>query len=259
MKWLRKDRTKIENLAKRFNAKISRLSVLKPYLAEFLPDVINVKEYANSIKAQNSRSFYNRELRRLQRFLKPDAERLVQTPNITTIAYEKDTARYNLQYRNRIRMERLKKIADEPAFIAGEKQPISRGRIGKMEELQNATASLDIFTFKNNAEWEAFGKNLMNQISPDYVQYHAERYKDNYKMALEAQFGVITDDVINEKLSALYERIDSLSWHEIDYIYTHDIGADIKNVYIDTVNTTYDQIEELAMSKLDELMKVWGA
>lgn len=108
MRWRPQDEKKLLTYVRKFNAAITRLEKLNPDAAGILPERMNAKELRNTI---GDRTSFNRKLKSIDRFFKPGARKVVQTPDgALALKWEVQEARYNEQSAAARRFYKEKKL-----------------------------------------------------------------------------------------------------------------------------------------------------
>ena len=84
IRWRSIDQKAVTNIARRFNAKITRVMKAHSDWAENLPERINVKELSEKLRSGTRREF-NREMAKLERFLRKVAEMSIKNPGFNVL------------------------------------------------------------------------------------------------------------------------------------------------------------------------------
>ena len=89
IRWRSIDQKAVTNIARRFNAKITRVMKAHPDWRENLPERIHVKELSEKLRSGTRREF-NREMAKLERFLRKGAEMPYTTKSgVATTVWQK--------------------------------------------------------------------------------------------------------------------------------------------------------------------------
>lgn len=181
--WRKKDRQKVSNTVRQFNAKLTRTLKKHPELAPYLPDRLTVKGVTENIA---TRSDFNREINSLQRFLQSGAELPVNTQSGMQITrWEKREVGYKIGVINRRRTAERKK-ANVSTY---------KGTMGAIQEQNLNPKKYNVDKIKPS-DWESFVKNVEKQVRSTYNDEKRERYKKNYIKGLENVFEGEADEII---------------------------------------------------------------
>lgn len=232
IKWRKSDTKKLANLARQFNAKITRVSKKYPDFAQYLPKRISTKEIKSRVA---TRQDFNRLYKEYSRFLKKGAEELVTTPTgITVTKWDIQEAKYKVQAVNRSRARKRKEL-----------KGIVTTESGTMGSIQNANLMPKQFNLSDINDWDAYVGNLDKQLHSQYYVKKEAKYRENFIQALYNVFNSEADDIINlvnqipdSELSKLYFSNPVL---QIDFIYDpleqemiHDLIVENLQEYLDT-------------------------
>lgn len=198
MRWSKKDRKKLSNLARKFNSKLTRLNNQKPGGEEYLPERINVKELTEQIY---SRQDFKRIINKHERFMKKGAEEIIlSSKGIKTTKWEKHEVALAVAQINRNRTKERKK-ANVNTY---------KGTMGSIESNNLRPKK---FNFENikKSDWEKYMQNVEKQIISNYSEEKKERYKQNYLTCIESNLGD------SDQAEGLYKFINSL---DADFMYS---------------------------------------
>lgn len=178
IKWRRVDEVKVRNIVRRFNIKIATVSRLHPNLAPYQPDRVNANAMIENLQ-KVSRQEFNRQIARLERYLRKGAEKAYMTRAgvITTEWQRREVANTlrSINARNRAIIKRY------DLTVGG-----GRSEIARYENLRARP---------NNFEWiqpEVFKKyveNLERQASGVDLERKNLIYKENFMKAIENELG----------------------------------------------------------------------
>lgn len=177
IKWRKIDQVNLRRAVKNYNAKRARLIKKNPVIEEFLPP----KASTVTIKKElTTRRDFDNKIKSLQRFSRPNAEKIVVNPQGVAITqYEKTEATIKLRAINRYRFEARKR-----ADVSTEK--------GTMGTIRANNLAPKKFNFKGMSEkdWGKFVESVDKQSTLRYRIETDERYKENYITALWNVFGM---------------------------------------------------------------------
>lgn len=210
IKWRKKDKQKIANIARVFNSKITRTLKAHPEWAEFMPERINTSKLRESIK---TRQDFNRELKSLQRFMKKGAEAPVMNQaGLKTTRWEKKEIGLKVAQINRARTLQ-RKMADVSTY---------KGTMGTIENnsLLPKTYNFDKIQPR---EWDMYKLTVEKQTQANYYDDKMERYKKNYLKAVENIFGTGGQDILDILKEIPAERLMRMYYDDpvlqIDFVY----------------------------------------
>ena len=199
IKWSTDDSKAISNAVRQFNAKRTRLIKRTPFLEQYLPDKLNVSDVRGRIE---TRADFKRELKSIQRFMKPNAAKLVQSKKgLIVTLYEKLEISYKIR---RINARRKKEREEMPIDT-------EHGTMGAVRKnnLQPKNFDFDEMDLDN---WDSFVESVERQSMPNYASGKQSLYKENFIKGLESIFG---DQA--EELKKLVAKIDPKQLYEIYY------------------------------------------
>ena len=223
IRWTRNDARKVANLARQFNAKITRIIKKNPSIASALPERVN-SQAIQQMYSQLTRADFNRWVNSTMRFLKRGAEEILSTKaGVITTRWQLNEIRYNLQHINAERRTRMKALQPSTA----------KGTMGAIKELE-------LQPRRNLAQhipvqyWEKYVRGVEKQVLSSYKSERAERYKLNYLMAMRDALGTqpelesIITKIPAETLAEAYAQDPEFS---IDYLYyENEIEEAVQNL-----------------------------
>lgn len=199
IKWSNDDSKALANAVRQFNAKRTRLIKAQPFLAEYLPNKLKVSDVRGRIE---SRADFNREIKSINRFKKPNAARLVKSKKGLVITfYEKMEISYKVR---RINNRRKKELLE--ADISTE-----RGNMGAVKKNNLQPKEFD-FDEMDSSNWDKFVQSVNKQTMPNYANGKHSLYKENFMKGLESVFGAQA-----EELKELVSKIDAKVLYDIYY------------------------------------------
>lgn len=199
IKWSTDDSKAISNAVRQFNAKRTRLIKRDPLLEQYLPDKLKVSDVRGRIE---SRADFKREIKSVQRFMKPNAAKLVQSKKgLVVTLYEKLETAYKVRRINRARKRELETLP-----IDTEHGTMGAVRKNNLQPKQFDFDDMDI------SEWESFVESVDRQTMPNYANGKQSLYKENFIKGLESIFG---DQA--EELKKMIRDIDPKQLYEIYY------------------------------------------
>lgn len=219
IKWTRDDAKKVANLARQFNAKITRITKKNPSIASALPDRIN-SQTIQQMYSQLTRKDFNRWVASTMRFLEKGAEEVVRTKaGVQTTRWQLNEIRYNLNAINAERRKRMERL--RPSTYRG-----TMGAIRELELKPRRNLSQKI----HRAYWKKYVSGIEKQALSSYIVNKMKLYKENYKTAILNELGnqeellELVDGIPDSTLADAYAYDPDL---QIGYIY-YDIDIDNK-------------------------------
>ena len=219
IRWRSIDQKAVTNIARRFNAKITRVMKAHPDWAENLPERINVKELSEELRSGTRREF-NREMAKLERFLRKGAEMPYTTKSgVATTVWQKKEIDNTFRAINAKRRAERKKL--DPSIFKG-----------NLHSIQEITPKY----------WKEFVRNLDYQLEQEYKD-KSNIYKMNLLKAIS--------NILGEK-SELYNLVSQVAPERIKRFADTSSLISISFLYepLDP-----EDIEEYFKSELFELLK----
>ena len=213
IKCTRGDAKKVANLARQFNAKITRITKKNPSIAKALPERMN-SQAIQQMYSQLTRKDFNRWVASTMRFLRKGAEEVVKTnAGVTTTRWQLNEIRYNLNAINAERRKRMERL-----------QPSTRkGTMGAIQELE-LTPRLNLSQTIPSEYWAKYVSGIEKQVLSSYIVDKMKLYKENYKKAILNELGN------QEELLELVDRIPTPTLAEA---YAYDPDLQIRYIYYD--------------------------
>lgn len=193
IRWRNKDVKELQRLVKNFNAKVTRAEKKNLEKANLLPEKLSVKELQRDIL---TRQELNREISRINRFLKRGSETIVTTPagyELTKFSIE--------QTKEETRIANIIKAFDRKKLeITAEK--------GVEGERKKLALEPKKFRFgKTQEEFFKFAETVERQLRSSYTTKALERYKQNYLKGL-LQIGA-------DKRKQIFKLIENMDAREL--------------------------------------------
>lgn len=193
-KWRDIDSKRVENLVRRFNAKITRVSRAKPEIASIQPQRIVSKELQDFLK-EYDRATFNRYIGKMSRYLRKGAELPYTTKQDVTITnWEKkeiDNTFRSINARRRAEINKYQPSAE-------------KGTLRTIDEANLRPRPNTVNTIKEK-NWKTFTENLERQALSYADQGRHEQYKKNFITAIINELGP------NSRLIPLVEQADTES------------------------------------------------
>lgn len=231
IRWRSIDQKAVTNIARRFNAKITRVMKAHPDWAENLPERINVKELSEKLRSGTRREF-NREMTKLERFLRKGAEMPYTTKSgVATTVWQKKEIDNTFRAINAKRRAERKKL--DPSIFKGNLHSIQENNL-----LQRKNTVQEIFP----KYWKEFVRNLDYQLEQEYKD-KSNIYKMNLLKAIS--------NILGEK-SELYNLVSQVASERIKRFADTSSLISISFLY---EPLEPEDIEEYFKSELFELLK----
>lgn len=231
IRWRSIDQKAVTNIARRFNAKITRVMKAHPVWTENLPERINVKELSEKLRSGTRREF-NREMAKLERFLRKGAEMPYTTKSgVATTVWQKKEIDNTFRAINAKRRAERKKL--DPSIFKGNLHSIQENNL-----LQRKNTVQEI----SPKYWKEFVRNLDYQLEQEYKD-KSNIYKMNLLKAIS--------NILGEK-SELYNLVSQVASERIKRFADTSSLISISFLY---EPLEPEDIEEYFKSELFELLK----
>lgn len=231
IRWRSIDQKAVTNIARRFNAKITRVMKAHPDYTENLPERINAKELSEKLRSGTRREF-NREMAKLERFLRKGAEMPYTTKSgVATTVWQKKEIDNTFRAINAKRRAERKKL--DPSIFKGNLHSIQENNL-----LQRKNTVQEI----SPKYWKEFVRNLDYQLEQEYKD-KSNIYKMNLLKAIS--------NILGEK-SELYNLVSQLVPERIKRFADTSSLISISFLY---EPLEPEDIEEYFKSELFELLK----
>lgn len=222
IRWRSIDQKAVTNIARRFNAKITRVMKAHPDWAENLPERINVKELSEELRSGTRREF-NREMAKLERFLRKGAEMPYTTKaGVATTVWQKKEIDNTFRAINAKRRAERKKL--DPSIFKGNLHSIQENNL-----LQRKNTVQEI----TPKYWKEFVRNLDYQLEQEYKD-KSNIYKMNLLKAISNILGE-KSELYNLVSQVVPERIkrfaDTSSLISISFLYEPLEPEDIEEYF----------------------------
>lgn len=210
IKWRNKDKTRLSNTVRQFNAKITRTLKKNPELAPYLPERLTVQGLRDKIK---TRQDFNREVNSARRFLKPGAETPVTSATgIRTTKWEKWEVGIKVGVINQRRNRELKEM----------NPTTEKGTMGTIRENNLRPKKYDIDKIKAS-DWDMFVYGVEKQIMSGYTAQKNELYKQNFIKAVKTAFGSKGTEIVEMAQSIPADILVELYYNDpvlqVEFIY----------------------------------------
>lgn len=210
IKWRNKDKTRLSNTVRQFNAKITRMLKKNPELAPYLPERLTVQGLRDKIQ---TRQDFNREIKSARRFLKPGAETPVTSATgIRTTRWEKREIGIKVGVINLRRNRELKKM----------NPTTEKGTMGTIRENNLRPKKYDIDKIKAS-DWDMFVYGVEKQIMSGYTAQKNELYKQNFIKAVKTAFGSKGTEIVEMAQSIPTDILVELYYNDpvlqVEFIY----------------------------------------
>lgn len=210
IKWRNKDKTRLSNTVRQFNAKITRMLKKNPELAPYLPERWTVQGLMDTIQ---TRQDFNREIKSARRFLEPGAETPVTSATgIRTTRWEKREIGIKVGVINRRRNRELKKM----------NPTTEKGTMGTIRENNLRPKKYDIDKIKAS-DWDMFVYGVEKQIMSGYTAQKNELYKQNFIKAVKTAFGSKGTEIVEMAQSIPADILVELYYNDpvlqVEFIY----------------------------------------
>jgi len=222
IRWRSIDQKAVTNIARRFNAKITRVMKAHPVWTENLPERINVKELSEKLRSGTRREF-NREMAKLERFLRKGAEMPYTTKSgVATTVWQKKEIDNTFRAINAKRRAERKKL--DPSIFKGNLHSIQENNL-----LQRKNTVQEI----SPKYWKEFVRNLDYQLEQEYKD-KSNIYKMNLLKAISNILGE-KSELYNLVSQVVPERIkrfaDTSSLISISFLYEPLEPEDIEEYF----------------------------
>ena len=176
IKWRPSDLRRLTNIAKRFNAKLTRTVKKIPEAQYYLPERLNTATIRQTVK---TRQDFNALLNSYERFLAPGAENpYVGKSGLITTYWQKREVGIRVGVINRRRARELK--AANPSTLKGTMGTITENN------LRPKKYNIDEILPSN---WDKFLESVRKQSAASYSFDKMQLLKENYLKSVDAVFG----------------------------------------------------------------------
>lgn len=232
IKWREVDEKRLQNLVKRYNDKIRRVSVRHPDIADIQPSRVSYKELRNDLM-NSSRREYNRVMKMLARYLKRGAEKeYINKQGVRMTKYQRRELSIGIQTINARRRAERKK-ANVSTYT---------GTMGILDT-QNLYDRKNYTDYISQRGWENYVKSVEKQLNERYIKESSQRYKENYLSGLAEQFG---------ENSRVYDIASKMNAEDLlNFAYNDPLGT------ISFIYSPYEseQRQELIIGRMENYMQ----
>lgn len=231
IRWRSVDQVRVSRIAQRFNAKITRVIKKHPEWADIMANRVNAKELSERLKNGTRRQF-DREMNRLERFLRKGAEMPYTTKSgVATTVWQKKEIDNTFRAINAKRRAERKKL--DPSIFKGNLHSIQENNL-----LQRKNTVQEI----SPKYWKEFVRNLDYQLEEEYKD-KSNIYKMNLLKAIS--------NILGEK-SELYNLVSQVAPERIKRFADTSSLISISFLY---EPLEPEDIDEYFKSELFELLK----
>lgn len=228
IKWRESDLIKLRNTVEKFNDKV--IAISKTDLAQYQPNLKDVDELELIFKNRNRR-FFDREIARMERYLKKGAELPYTTKSgANTTIWQKNEVANMIKSINAFRKAELEEY--NPSTYTGTMGTIEdnnlRPRKNRLENIREKNFMDYIYSVETQ---------LYNQDR----ELKAQKYKDNFLTAIKNTVG---------KDSELYRVINNIDKHELyRFYYTEPL----LQISMTSDPVLGDMVEDVMLDRLREI------
>lgn len=184
VKWTSTDTEKVEKLAARFNAKLTRIAKTRPEISEYQPYPIDSELLIERLQ-QGTRADLDRTVSYYSAYLKEGAEKPITTEQgVKTTKYEIDLLSKQVARINRKRAQEVTQ-ADVSEY---------KGNISSLENrnLRPKQFNPDRITQR---EWNKYFESVQTQATDAYEINKMQAYKSNYLKAIDNVLGPLGNEL----------------------------------------------------------------
>lgn len=222
--WNQANKTKLLNIVRPFNAKLTRLTRAYPDIARILPSRLRMPNLMQTIETEED---LTRNIESYRRFLYKNAEMPVTLKSGETVT------QWEIDRVSSLVMEINRKRADE---LARSNPSSFTGSLNRIYSNNLLPKQFDLTKISN---WERYRNSAENQARSFYEQDKYEQYKNNYINAIIGQLGT------GDAATLLYQFVNDLDAEFVYFNYFNNPYVQIEFIY-----TEYD-IETLTMAILN--------
>lgn len=210
------NQSKLAKEVKLFNAKRARIIKKNPNAVEYLPPKQSTKQLRTLIGNRNDE---RRIIRSLEAFRKADAEAMQVTKSgVKTTKWQINELKKQTRLLNKKRAQKLAELE-----VNRKNLPYHTDRL---EVLALKPRKVTAYDYKRKADWDKFIELTMEEVSGNFDKIVAERYKQNYLIALEGEFTFPDLDV--SRLKGIIEQLPAEKFIEA---YKSDPRLELKFMY----------------------------
>lgn len=182
IRWQDSDEERLKKAVSDFNKKRTKLISKNPDLVSVLPDRISKAEYKKKI---TNRSDFNKLVNSAERFLKPNAEKIIENDvGLRITKYERKEIGIKIATINRKRASRLEKYGNVDVVNQGVPTGMKRKEMGsmRMNDLKPKKVNFNTLTKQNH---KSFIESLNKQSMSSYMTKADAKWKANYIKSLQ--------------------------------------------------------------------------
>lgn len=235
IKWRDQDIQALESAVKSFNAKVG---YHRSRGNEAMPATISINAMKSGIK---SRSDFNRELHRIERFKQADVNQYFENKHGVKITkYEQQELQRQVNTINARRTRLRNELQSLEMTSRGKSLGYTRAEMGTVIANELKPKVLNFNTFRAKSEIGYYNKAVLKQMSTEYLDLKDERFRANYIKSLETAFGTDANDVINKLKQMPVKDFVKMTYKDIDA----------------KIRFNYDK-QDSAL-KLNTIRQIWG-
>lgn len=233
--WNDDNKKQLKQVVSDFNKKLTRLKKSNPSIKNKLPEKVKYSEIKSIVANKQD---FNKNVKRLQRFLKPNAEKLVKVKdtreNIEITKWQYQEINKLVKDVNKSRKERWEKLSSMELKVGGKPLNYTRGQVGMGSALENELKPTTAFSSTMvNYDIKRKYKSLLLQSGSDYFRKRDYILRDNYIKTLKEEYGNDSKEIvqkiqqmpIDDFLNTFYEED-----HPFEFIYKTEKYKEYLNV-----------------------------
>lgn len=233
--WNEDNKKQLKQVVNDFNKKITRLKKSNPSIKYSLPDKVKYSEIKSIVANKQD---FNKNVKRLERFLKPNAEKLVTVKetrgNIEITKWQYQEMNKLVKDVNKNRQERWNKLSSMELKVGGQPLNYTRGQVGMGSQLENELRPTTAFSSSMvNYDVKRKYKSLLLQSGSDYYRKRDYILRDNYIKTLKEEYGNDSKDIVRKlKEMPIDDFLDTFYQedHPFEFIYKTEKYKEYLNV-----------------------------
>ena len=235
--------SEFNTIINQFNAKVRQL---ENQGLKFLPKTIDKEEFRKTY--QYDQKALKRKLEDLQKFIEPNAERIVQVGKAKITAWELESLKREAQANKSYLTKEINRYGNIVPSIRGKRQAVSYARMGDAtyENMRKTRESLDKTKFESQQDLNRYITRVQNltkrRLTQDYV------FKENFIdfIIIAGEKAGLDPDLIDE----VVEKMEQMDAHDFYDLYQEnedlkDITEKYSSMKIITGNFTDDDANNL--------------
>lgn len=220
--WNDDNKKQLKQVVSNFNKKLTRLKKSNPSIKSSLPEKVKYSEIKELIGTKGE---FNKNVKRLKRFLKPNAEKLITVPetreNIQITKWQYDEINRLVKDVNKNRLNRWNQLEKIKLKSGKNALNYTRGQLGMGTTLQNSLKPTTAFSpSMENYNVRKRYKSLLEQSTSQFFKNSDLLLKRNYINTLKENYGKYANEIakeiedmsINRFLSIYYEQDNAFEW-----------------------------------------------